>query len=80
MARYGATSKRAPSDVVERALRFFGPKGLGLDVLSSGADGAQFDGGGGKVYLAVTPRERGCELEIETQEWDTQVVKFLRKL
>jgi hypothetical protein len=51
MARYGKESKLSPDKVMEKALEFFGPGGLGLEVKEQGEDCATFEGGGGHVFV-----------------------------
>jgi hypothetical protein len=60
MARYGKESKLSPDKVMEKALEFFGPGGLGLEVKEQGEDCATFEGGGGHVFVQAC--EKGLAL------------------
>jgi hypothetical protein len=58
MARYGKESKLSPAKVLEKALQFFGPGGLGLEVEEQGEGCVTFEGGGGHVFVQAC--EGGC--------------------
>jgi hypothetical protein len=96
MARYGKESKLSPDKVMEKALEFFGPGGLGLEVKEQGEDCATFEGGGGHVFVQVCEKGPalsgvegpvlsgvegiGSEVDLETREWDYQVKQFMGKI
>ena len=80
MARYGKESKLSPGKVLEKALEFFGPEGLGLEVKEQNECCANFEGGGGHVVVRVGERGRGSEVDLETREWDYQVKQFMGKI
>ena len=88
MARYGKESKLSPAKVMEKALEFFGPGGLGLEVKEQGEDCATFEGGGGHVFVQVCEKGpalsgakgKGSEVDLETREWDYQVKQFMGKI
>ena len=80
MARYGKDSKLSPAKVLEKALEFFGPGGLGLEVKEEGEGCAIFDGGGGHVFVQACEGGKGSEVDLETREWDYQVKQFMRKI
>ena len=78
MARYGKNSKKSPEQVLAAAVKFFG--GWGLESKDASAGCARFEGGGGFVAISTCPKEHGCEVDLETQEWDLQVREFLGKI
>jgi hypothetical protein len=80
MARYRKESKLSPAKVMEKALEFFGPGGLGLDVKEQGEDCVTFEGGGGHVFVLACEKEKGSEVDLETREWDYQVKQFMGKI
>jgi len=82
MARYGKESKLSPDKVMEKALEFFGPDGLGLEVKEQDGGCATFEGGGGHVFVQVCESEKGkgSEVDLETREWDYQVKQFMGKI
>lgn len=81
MARYGKETRRSPEQVLERALAFFGPGGLGLIVEERGECSIRLIGGGGYVVLHALPCESGrTSVTLETREWDAQAMQFLEIL
>jgi hypothetical protein len=80
MARYGKESKQSPAQVMKKALEFFGPGGLGLEIKEEGEGCASFEGGGGHVFVQVCEKGRGSEVDLETREWDYQVKQFMGKI
>jgi hypothetical protein len=82
MIRVGKDTKLTSKEVVARAVAFFGPDGLGLEVEESAPCCARFVGGGGYVSLQTTSEEEpsGVEVTVEGREWDSQVKQFLEKL
>lgn len=77
--RYQVTTALPAPEVLERAIGYFGPGGLGLAVISQTPRAVVFQGGGG--FVAVTAQS-GTEttLELETREWDQAVRKFMDKI
>ena len=88
MARYGKESKLSPDKVLEKALQFFGPGGLGLEVKEQDECCASFEGGGGHVVVRASEKGpalsgvegKGSEVDLETREWDYQVKQFMGKI
>ena len=80
MARYGKESKLSLTKVTEKALQFFGPGGVGLEVKEQGENCALFEGGGGHVFFQACEKDGGAEVDLETREWDYQVKQFMRKI
>jgi len=64
MARYGKESRLSPDKVMEKALEFFGPGGLGLEVKDQGEGCATFEGGGGHVFVQVCEGGKGSEIDL----------------
>jgi hypothetical protein len=80
MARYGKESRLSPTKIMEKALGFFGPGGLGLKVKEQGEGCATFEGGGGHVVVQACEGGKGSEVDLETREWDYQVKQFMGKI
>jgi hypothetical protein len=88
MARYGKESKLSPDKILEKAIEFFGPDGLGLEVKEQGEGCATFEGGGGHVFVQACEKGpalrlrsgQGSEVDLETREWDYQVKQFMGKI
>jgi len=77
---YGKETKLKPDKVIDRALQFFGPGGLGLQVEDQGAGCARFTGGGGYVYLSTCEGKKVTEVSLEAREWEYQATEFLGRL
>jgi hypothetical protein len=82
MIRMAKESKHVQSEVISRALAFFGPGGLGLDVVEQGECCARFEGGGGYVFIESSDvaSGKGCEVTVEGREWESQIRQFLGKI
>lgn len=80
MARYGKVSKLSSTQVLEMALHFFGPAGLGLKVAEQGEGCVSFEGGGGHVLVQVCKKGEATQVDLETREWDSQIRKFMGKI
>jgi hypothetical protein len=74
-----AKSKLKPEEVIQRAVKFFGPSGYGLEVKSQDACCAEFEGGGGGVEISAEPgaKDKGSTVSFETREWEIQVKEFI---
>jgi len=77
-----AKSKLVPSQVIGRAVSFFGPGGWGLEVVERAECCARFVGGGGHVFVQVTGKEgeKGSTVAVESVEWEHAAKEFLTKL
>lgn len=81
MTRYSKETRKPPERVLEQALAFFGPGGLGLKVEEQGDCCLRLTGGGGHVLVQIEKEERGrTTVLLETREWDYQVRQFLERL
>ena len=82
MISLGKDSKFAPSKVIERAVAFFGPGGLGLEATEHADCCARFEGGGGHVFVqaAAGDKGKGSQVSIEAIEWERQAERFLAKI
>jgi hypothetical protein len=75
----GKDSKLAPSEVVEKAVEFFGPSGAALEVVDQGACCARFEGAGGFVFVQTVEIDdhRGSSVTVEGREWEHQIKQFM---
>jgi len=74
--RYGLETKLSTTEVLNRAERYFGEGGLGLEVTSRNECCISLAGGGGHVTVTVTEGDK-TSIDVETREWDYQVKKFM---
>jgi hypothetical protein len=80
MIRYGKETKLNVEQVIERSVRFFGPGGVGLDVVDRGPGCARFEGSGGYVSVACCEGEKRTRVDLESREWEYQAGQFVGKL
>lgn len=77
----GKVTEQAPQEILEKAAAFFGPQGVGLDIMPRSNRALEFnDNVGGFVLVQVAPQEQGTEIDITTREWDYDVRRFLREV
>jgi hypothetical protein len=78
MIRLGTITRREPVEVLDRAVGYFGPQGLGLAISRRSSDSVYFEGAGGFVQIDVKTLEDGkTDVDIQAQEWDYDAGKFL---
>ena len=80
MARYSVETKLDSDQVMEKAVAYFGPEGVGLQVTEQASCCAHFVGGGGHVHVTVVATEPRTTVELETREWDYDVKQFMHKI
>jgi hypothetical protein len=80
MIHLGKESKLSPPKVLERAIEFFGPGGVGLEVKEQDESCTRFEGGGGFVFVRVCEGEKGTEVDLEAREWEYQAKQFMGKI
>jgi hypothetical protein len=66
-----------PEAVIQRAVKFFGPNGVGLKIMEQDNCNAVFEGGGGSVRVTAATTAKGSKVDIETREWESQTKDFL---
>jgi hypothetical protein len=69
-------TKMSPQEVRDKAVKFFGPGGYGLEVGEESGDCVTFSGGGG--YVSVTACEEGDRTKVNLigREWDVPMKEF----
>lgn len=80
MIRLGIKTRKDPVKVLDQAVEFFGPQGLGLEIRRRTSDSLYFVGGGGHVQVTVTQEDNGADVDIQSQEWDYDAQKFLERI
>lgn len=82
MLRMSVGTKLSIEETLDRARRFFGPGGLGLEAREQSPCCITFEGGGG--YVTVTIEGQGAggknEVVLETREWEYDVRQFARDI
>ncbi len=80
MIRYGKDSKLSPREVVQKAIAFFGPGGMGLEMKLVGEGEARFEGGGGHILVQAREKGKGSEIDLIAVEWEYPAKQFLGKI
>ena len=80
MARYEVRTQLTPQEIAARALAYFGPQGVGLQVTAQQRLGLVFQGGGGHVAVTIQPGANETTVELETREWDFPVQQFMAQI
>ncbi len=80
MVKIETKTKLSPEEAIKRAVEFFGPGGLGLEVKSQEEGCAYFEGGGGGVQVTACIEGKETSVEMESREWDYQVKQFVGKI
>jgi hypothetical protein len=74
--RYEVTTTLAPQAAIAYAKNYFGPQGIGLEVIDEHETSVTLMGGGGHVSVVACSGEKKTTLELETREWDYPVRQF----
>lgn len=80
MISMGKQSRMSPSEVMERAYRFFGPEGVGMKVVEREVRRMRFELAGGHVMVRANKMETqqlGSKVSVHGQEWEYQVRRFM---
>lgn len=82
MIKVGKESKLSPSEVVAKAVGFFGPSGAGLNLVDQGTCCARFEGAGGyvSVQTADVDDSEGSSVTVEGREWEFQIKQFMGEI
>lgn len=85
MIHLGTITNDTPDQVVAKAIRFFGPEGVGLAVAHQQGGTVFLMGGGGHVQVTAFTKEGSVdngptEVDIQSREWDRQAKEFLSQL
>lgn len=80
MIRVGKKTKKDPIAVLDAAVAYFGPKGVGLEIQRRASDSVYLVGGGGHVQVTVQQEDNLTDVDITSQEWDYDAQKFLTSI
>jgi hypothetical protein len=79
MLRIGTKTDRPAAEVIERAVAFFGPGSVGLELRHRAPDHVTFEGGGGFVTVEVVPEDDQRDVTVVTQEWEHDARRFIEE-
>ena len=69
-------TKLSAEEAIEKAIKFFGEEGLGLDMVDREPRCVHFKGGGGHISVRAVTRH-GTTLNLATRELNGQVKRFI---
>jgi hypothetical protein len=73
-------TRLAPEKVINRASKFFGEGGEGLEEKERNPCCISFEGGGGYVSISIDVEEKHRMVDVETREFEYQAKRFLETL
>ena len=77
MLRIAKQTKLSPEAVIQRASKYFGTGGEGLDETGRTACCISFEGGGGHVAVSIVEEEKQRMVDIDTREFEYHAKRFL---
>ena len=80
MIRIAKQSRLRPEDIIEKASKFFGLDGEGLEEKERNPCCISFEGGGGYVAVSVVDEDKHRVIDVEAREFEYQAKAFLKKL
>jgi hypothetical protein len=80
MIRITKQTGLAPEEVIDRASKYFGKDGQGLQEKERNPCCLSFEGGGGYLSIAIYDEEKYRMVEIESREFEYQAKRFLETL
>jgi len=80
MLRIATQTKRPAAEVLDRAVAFFGPGAVGLELRDRAPDHVTFEGGGGFVTVDVVPERDARDVTVVTQEWEHDARRFIEQI
>ena len=69
-----------PEEIIDRASKFFGKGGEGLEETERNPCCISFEGVGGYVFISIDDEEKHRMVDIETREFEYQAKQFLARL
>lgn len=79
MPLYSVKTDLNSEEAIQKAVDYFGEKGLGLELVDQDPCCADFEGGGGHVSVRVVTEEE-TTVNLETREWDYHVKRFMKEI
>ena len=77
MIKISKKTKKTPEVIVDRAVKYFGKGGLGLDEVEKTKCCLSFSGVGGFVVVSIEDQSKHRIVDIESKEWDYHAKNFL---
>ena len=80
MIKIAKQTRLTPEQVIDRASKFFGKDGEGLEEKERNPCCISFEGGGGYVSISINEEEKNRMVDVETREFEYQAKQFLVKI
>jgi hypothetical protein len=82
MILVGKETRQSAAQVLARAVEYFGPDGVGLEIAERNDRNVQLRGSGGYVAVRVQPKQDDgiSDVEVESREWENDAKRFLEKI
>jgi len=80
MIKITKQTKLAPEEVIDRASKFFGKGGEGLEEKERNPCCLSFEGAGGYVSISIYEEEKHRMVELETREFEYQAKQFMKTI
>jgi hypothetical protein len=78
--RYSVATALTPQAAIAYAKDYFGPQGVGLEVIDEHDTCITLQGGGGHISVVACAGDKQTTLELETREWDYPVQHFMQEV
>ena len=80
MLRISKKTRLEREEIIDRASKFFGTGGEGLDETEKNFCCISFEGGGGYVAVLIADGKKHRVVDVETREHEYQIKRFLEKV
>ena len=84
MAHYCKTCRSSLETIIQKAIEFFGPNGMGMpvkeDLKTEDGHCICFKSDSGHIFMKASSRANESEVEVENYECDQQVKQFLETI
>ncbi|MBT8366718.1 MAG: hypothetical protein KJP23_18665 [Deltaproteobacteria bacterium] len=80
MLKIAKQTRLVPEEIIDRASKFFGKGGEGLEETERNPCCISFEGVGGYVFISIDDEEKHRMVDIETREFEYQAKQFLATL
>jgi hypothetical protein len=80
MIRISKQTRLKSDDIIERASKYFGKGGEGLQETQRNLCCISFEGGGGYVSVSIVEEDKLRIVDVESREFEYQARRFLEKI
>jgi hypothetical protein len=80
MIRISKQTRLKSDDIIERASKYFGKGGEGLQETQRNLCCISFEGGGGYVSVSIVEEDKLRIVDVESREFEYQARRFLEKM